>query len=280
MEICILDLDKNIFGSRHIEEFNILFGDKMKINEQNIRLAWKKEIPMLPLLTNLMPSKMAERFRKLDNVIIQQGVEARRFIVLDRLTERTDEQRVSLGEICERIHNQEYLTRLIFAVKFLELYEKFGIDVDEYVIMPSHLVKGRRVACKEQYDDFCKIFLPNGMALNEINIRYAAKEGLSIDWYINNLTPKTVDNLHTNILGIALDNFEEIKNGIRQEESRKLMHFNNLRARNEIDLVKYNDARDKTYETYFDQQKKAHRSTALIIWLYTAELMNYYGDKS
>lgn len=279
MEICILDLGKNVFGSRHIEEFNALFGDKMKINEQNIRLAWKKEIPMLPLLTNLMPPKMVKRFDKLDNVIIQQGVEARRFIVMDRLTERTDEQRVSLTQICERIHNQEYLTRLIFAVKFLELYEKFGIDVDEYVIMPSHLTKGRRIACKEQYDDFCEIF-PNGMALNEINIRYAAKECLSIDWYINNLTPKTVDNLHTNILGIALDNFEEIKNGIRQEESRKLMHFNNLRARNEIDLVKYNDERDKTYEAYFNQQIKARRSTALIVWLYTAELMNHYGDKS
>jgi len=279
MEICILDLDKNIFGSRHIEEFNILFGDKMKINEQNIRLAWKKEIPMLPLLTNLMPSKMAERFRKLDNVIIQQGLEARRFIVLDRLTERTDEQRVSLGEICERIHIQEYLTRLIFAVKFLELYEKFGIDVDEYVIMPSHLVKGRRIACKEQYDDFCEIF-PNGMALNEINIRYAAKECLSIDWYINNLTPKTVDDLHTNIIRIAFDNFEEIKDGIRQEESRKLMQYSNLYSSKIIDVAEYKDVRDKTYEAYFNQQRKAHRSTALIIWLYTAELMNYYGDKS
>lgn len=280
MEICILDLDKNIFGSRHIEEFNILFGDKMKINEQNIRLAWKKEIPMLPLLTNLMPSKMAERFRKLDNVIIQQGVEARRFIVLDRLTERTDKQRMSLEKICKRIHNQEYLTRLIFAVKFLELYEKFGIDVDEYVIMPSHLVKGRRVACKEQYDDFCKIFLPNGMALNEINIRYAAKEGLSIDWYINNIAPKIVYNLHTNILEIASSNCEEIKNGIRQEGSRKLMEYGKLYAARTIDVAEYKDVRDKTYEAYFNQQRKAHRSTALIIWLYTAELMNHYGDKS
>ena len=117
------------------------------------------------------------------------------------------------------------------------------------------------------------------MVLNEINIRYAAKEGLSIDWYINNIAPKIVYNLHTNILGIALDNFEEIKNEIRQEKSRKLMHFNNLRSKNEINLVEHNDARDKTYETYFDQQKKAHHSTALIIWLYTAELMNYYGDK-
>lgn len=279
MKIDILNLTLVNFAPRHVEEFNLLFGNEMKINESNIRLAWKKEIPLLPLLTNLMPPKMAERFRKLDNVIIQQGVEARRFIVLDRLTERTDEQRVSLTEICERIHNQEYLTRLIFAVKFLELYEKFSIDVDEYVVMPNHLIKGRRVACKEQYDDFCEIFLPNGMALNEINIRYAAKEGLSIDWYINNVAPKTVDNLHTNILGIALDNFEEIKDGIRQEERRKLMQYGNLYSSKAIDIVEYNSVRDKTYETYFEQQK-AHRSTALIIWLYTAELMHHYGDKS
>lgn len=279
MEICILDLDKNVFGSRHVENFGVLFGSEMKINESNIRLAWKKEIPLLPLLTNLMPPKMAQRFSKLDNVIIQQGIEARRFIVMDRLTERTDEQKVSLGKTCERINNQEYLTRLIFAVKFLELYEKSGIDVDEYVIMPSDLVKGRRVACKEQYDDFCEIF-PNGMALNETNIRYAAKECLSIDWYINHLAPKTVDNLHTNILGIALNNFEEIKNGIRQEESRKLMQYSNLYSSKIIDIAEYNDVRDKTYGTYFDQQEKAHRSTALIIWLYTAELMNHYGDKS
>lgn len=279
MEICILDLDKNVFGSRHIEEFNILFGDKMKINEQNIRLAWKKEIPMLPLLTNLMPPKMAERFRKLDNVIIQQGLEARRFIVLDRLTERTDEQRVSLGEICERINNQEYLTRLIFAVKFLELYEKFGIEVDEYVIMPSHLIRGRRVACKEQYSDFCNIF-PNGMILDEESIRYATQVGLSIDWYINNIAPKTVYNLHTNIIGIASNNCEEIKNGIRQEESRKLMEYGKLYTARTIDVAEYNNMRDKTYEAYFNQQRKAHRSTALIVWLYTAELMNHYGDKS
>lgn len=279
MKIDILNLTLVNFAPRHVEEFNLLFGNEMKINESNIRLAWKKEIPLLPLLTNLMPPKMAERFRKLDNVIIQQGLEARRFIVLDRLTERTDEQRVSLGEICERIHIQEYLTRLIFAVKFLELYEKFGVDVDEYVIMSNHLIVGRRLACQEEYLSFREIF-PNGMALNETNIRYAAKECLSIDWYINNLTPKTVDNLHTNILGIALDNFEEIKNGIRQEESRKLMQYSNLYSSKIIDIAEYNDVRDKTYGTYFNQQRKAHRSTALIIWLYTAELMNYYGDKS
>lgn len=279
MKIDILNLTLVNFAPRHVEEFNLLFGNEMKINEQNIRLAWKKEIPMLPLLTNLMPPKMARRFKNLDCVIVQQGLEARRFLVLDRLTERTDEQKVSLGKICERINNQEYLTRLIFAVKFLELYEKSGADVDEYVIMPNHLIKGRRTACKEQYDDFCKIF-PDGMALNEINIRYAAKEGLSIDWYINNLTPKTVDNLHTNILKIALDNFEEIKNGIRQEEGRKLMQYGNLYSSKIIDIVEYNNARDNTYEAYFNQQKKAHRSTALIIWLYTAELMNHYGDKS
>jgi hypothetical protein len=279
MEICILDLDKNVFGSRHIGEFNALFGDKMKINEQNIRLAWKKEIPMLPLLTNLMPPKMAERFRKLDNIIIQQGVEARRFIVLDRLTERTDEQRVSLGETCERINNQEYLTRLIFAVKFLELHEKFGIDVDEYVIMPSHLIMGKRLACQKQYLSFREIF-PNGMILDEESIRYAMQAELSIDWYINHLVPQTVYDLHTNILGIAFDNFEEIKDGIRQEESRKLMQYSNLYSSKIIDIAEYSNVRDKTYEEYFNQQKKAHRSTALIIWLYTAELMHHYGDKS
>lgn len=278
MKIDILNLTLVNFAPRHVEEFNLLFGNEMKINESNIRLAWKKEIPLLPLLTNLMPPKMAERFRKLDNVIIQQGVEARRFIVLDRLTERTDEQRVSLTEICERIHNQEYLTRLIFAVKFLELHEKSGIDADEYVVMPSHLIVGKRLACQEQYLSFREIF-PNGMALNETNIRYAAKECLSIDWYINNLTPKTVDDLHTNIIRIAFDNFEEIKDGIRQEESRKLMRYGNLYSNKMIDIIEYNDGRDKTYETYFNQQRKAHQSTALVVWLYTAELMNHYGDK-
>ena len=77
-----------------------------------------------------------------------------------------------------------------------------------------------------------------------------------------------------------MDNFEEIKNGIRQEESHKLMQYGNLYSNKIIDIAEYNDVRDKTYEAYFEQQKKAHRSTALIIWLYTAELMHYYGDKS
>ena len=53
MEICILDLDKNIFGSRHIEEFNILFGDKMNI---------KTKLTRFVKLNN----RVAATFQKLD----------------------------------------------------------------------------------------------------------------------------------------------------------------------------------------------------------------------